>query len=89
MSEREQLIIKAILQCLDRISGQAVETIIHASASTALRNIGEPAPSLREFQASLLICDTRGWVTGVQGKITRQMKWSLSDEGKAALMELQ
>lgn len=90
MNEREATIAKAILGFLDRLDGgQAIETIIHASVQTDLRNHGEPAPSLREMQAALLICDQRGWITGVAARVTKQMKWSLSDEGKAALLEMQ
>jgi hypothetical protein len=89
MSERELLIIKAILTFLDWLDGgQAVEPLIHAAAQTALRNQGESAPSLAELRACVVTCDQRGWVTGVAAKVTRQMKWSLSDEGKAALLEL-
>jgi hypothetical protein len=89
MSDRDQQIIKAILSFLDKLDGgQAVEVMIHASAQTDLRNRGEAAPSLREFEASLLICDQRGWATGLRSRVTRQMKWSLSDEGKAALLEM-
>jgi hypothetical protein len=86
MTERQQQIATAILRFLDRLDGaQAAETVIHASAQTTLRNAGEPAPSLAEFQDALLVCDQRGWVTGIVSRLTKQMKWSLSDLGRAAL----
>jgi hypothetical protein len=89
MNEREAAIVKAILTFLNRLDGgQAVETIIHASAQTEFRNRGEAAPSFKEMSEALKTCDQRGWVTGVAAKITKQMKWSLSDEGRAALLEI-
>jgi hypothetical protein len=89
MTERQQQIATAILRFLDRLDGaQGAETVIHASAQTALRNLGEPAPSLAEFQDALLLCDQQGWVTGVSSRLTKQMKWCLNDLGRAALLEL-
>ena len=89
MNERELVIIKAILTFLDRLNGgQAVEALIHASAQTALRNQGETAPSLTELQECLVICDQQGWVMGVASRDTKRMKWSLVDEGRAALLRL-
>jgi len=68
MSERELLIIKAILTFLDRLDGgQAVEAVIHAAAQTALRNQGEHAPSLAELRGCVVTCDQRGWVTEIHG----------------------
>lgn len=89
MSERTLQIVKAILSFLDKLDGaQAVETIMHASAQTTLRNAGEPAPSLAEFNEALLVCDQHGWIIGIAAKVTKRMKWSLSDTGKAALVEM-
>ncbi len=89
MSERQQRIVTAILRFLDKLDGiQAVEPLIHAAAQTWLRNAGEPAPALAEFNDALRLCNQRGWVTGVAARVTNQMKWSLSDEGRAALAEL-
>lgn len=88
MNERELLIAKAILTFLNRLDGaQAVETIIHASVQTEFRNNGEAAPSLKEFSPVIDQCDKRGWITGIAARITKQMKWSISDQGRAALTE--
>ena len=89
MNPRTLRIAKAILTTLDRVSpAQLVETIIHADAQTQLRNAGETAPSLSEFNVALVTADQRGWITGVSARVTGQMKWSLSDAGKAALLEM-
>ena len=80
MNEREQQIIKALLGFLDKLNGaQSIETIIHAHVQTTLRNDGEAAPSLAEFNACLMTCDKRGWIVGSPAKITTQMKWELAD----------
>jgi hypothetical protein len=89
MNERELSILKALLTFLDGLQGgQVVEPIMHASVQTSLRNQGEMAPSLAEFNRAVLDCDRRGWIIGVPSRVTKQMKWSLSDEGRAALVEL-
>lgn len=48
----------------------------------------EVAPSLKEFEACMLICDQRGWANGLRSRVTQRMKWNISDEGRAALLEL-
>jgi hypothetical protein len=89
MNEREQRITKAVLGFLDQLDGgQAVESLMHAESQTALRNAGQPGPSLAEFDQVLRHCDREGWIIGVPAKVTRQMKWCLSDAGRAALTEL-
>jgi len=89
MTARETTITKAILTLLNRLDGaQAIELIIHASVQTDMRNQGDTAASLREFEGALRNCDQNGWVIGVAAKVTKQMKWSISDAGRAALMEL-
>ncbi len=89
MNERDQQIVKGILGFLDKLrGGQSIETIIHAHVQQQMRFAGEPPASLAEFQGCLVLCDQRGYILGVSAKVTQQMKWSLSDEGKAALIEL-
>lgn len=89
MNERQSEICQGILVCLDRIAGgQLVEVIIHADVQTQFRNRAANPPSLSEFNAALVICDQRGWIIGVNSQIKNKMKWSISDFGKAALLQM-
>lgn len=90
LSERQSEIILAILICLDRVAPtQLVEAIIHADVQTQLRNRAKNSPSLSEFNPALVICDQRGWIIGIESGVRGRMKWSISDQGRAALIELQ
>jgi len=82
--DREQLIITTLLRCLDRLEGgPALETILHAAVNLNLK----PAALLSEFESALRACESRRWIAGLRTKLGN-VKWSLTDAGKAVLLEL-
>lgn len=84
MTLRDSQIVKAILDEMhDLDAGQTTESLMHAGVNLRLT---APA-SLMEFNAALNICDTRGWLTGVQSKFTGR-KWNINDAGEAARLEI-
>jgi hypothetical protein len=85
MSERQRQIARALLESLDRHDGGLVsEIVLHGESNLML---SEPA-SLKEFQDTLDLCDRSGWLTGVRPKHGGAKKWTLSDAGQAARLEL-
>lgn len=88
MKERDVQICKAILTALNRVDGQLAEPIIHADVREQFKERGAAQPSVEEFALNLIFCNDRRWIVGVAGKISGRMKWSLRDEGKAALLEM-
>lgn len=84
MTQREQRIVRAILNVAHNLDGgQIDERLLHAEVNLAIT----PTASLAEFTAAVSICDTRGWLIGVQGKFGGR-KWNLSDAGEAARLEM-
>jgi len=82
--DREQLIITTLLRCLDRLEGgPALETILHAAVNLNLK----PPALLSEFEWALRVCESRRWIQGLRTRLGN-VKWSLTDAGKAALYEL-
>jgi len=83
MTAREIKIAKSILQVLhDLDGGQAREVSLHGEAYVLCQC------SRTEFEAVLHLCDVNGWLTGVQAKLGQGKKWSINDQGEAALLEM-
>ena len=87
LTQRELILSKAGLDYLHGLDGgQAIELEIHAAI---LRDpTVHPKPSASEVEAVLRIWSNRKWVIGVPSKYANKMKWSLSDGGQAARLEL-
>jgi hypothetical protein len=87
MTQREQKILKAVLAFLHALDrAQATDLVIAANAFGEA--FGTPKPSVGELAAVLAMCDAQGFVTGVAARFGGKMKWSISDAGEAALLEL-
>lgn len=86
MKERTATIAKAILEALDRMDRvQSSEPILFASVKLMV----QPEPVLSEFSEALKQCDARKWIIGVRSTLVEtQVKWSISDQGRAALQEI-
>lgn len=86
MTHREREICRAILDYLHTLEGgQATDTLIHQKAFADF----DPAPSVQELDAALAEVNARRWTLGVPAKFDpRRMKWSLTDAGEAARLEL-
>jgi hypothetical protein len=84
VNEREQLVVVTILKQLKGMkSGGPVNEAVLLNATSLL------LPKLRkaEFDQALLHCDRMGWAIAVNGALGIQ-KWSLSDAGEVAVIEL-
>lgn len=85
MTEREQQIVRALLEALKQMIGsQASEAVLHGAIGLKV----SPRVTLAEFEEALQLCDQKGWAIGVPSQVTGKHKWSLSDLGRAALREL-
>lgn len=86
MNDREQQILKLILEALDRLDGgQMTEPMLHAEINLRIR----PNATVAEFEKALKNADMNKWITGVRARLsTTTVKWSLRDEGRAALAEM-
>jgi len=87
LTQREMILSKAALDYLHSLdAGQAIELEIHAAI---LRDPAvHPKPSASEVEAALKIWSERKWTIGVPSKFAGKMKWSISDAGEAARLEL-
>lgn len=88
LTQREIILSKAGLDYLHGLDGgQAIELEIHAAI---LREPAvHPKPSATEVEAIIKIWSERKWTIGVPSKHANKMKWSLSDAGQAARLELE
>jgi len=85
MTARQRKITKAILEALNALEGgQMTETLLHAEVSLRVT----PTASLAEFGDALGVCDSSGWLTGIQAKYGAGRLWSINDAGQGARMEL-
>jgi len=87
MTEREIEILRRYLEALrDRAGRAASEIELHAATNMKLL---PPKASLVEFNAALAHADNRGWAIGLASQTTGRMQWTITDAGRAALVELQ
>ncbi|HXI73466.1 MAG TPA: hypothetical protein VNN22_24245 [Verrucomicrobiae bacterium] len=87
LTQREISLCKAALDYLHSLDGgQAIELEIHAAI---LRDPAvHPKPSATEVETVIKICDVKKWTIGVPSKFAGKMKWSISDAGEAARLEM-
>ena len=85
MTKRELRIIKALLQILHNLDGtQIAEAVLHAEVNLHVT----PTASLAEFDGAVKVADDNRWITVVQSKFGAGRKFTLSDAGEAALLEM-
>lgn len=83
MNNRDESIIRAVLQVLDLLDGDASETIVHAEVNLRVK----PNALLMELDRGLGHCEARRWIVGVRPELGAT-KWSLTDKGRAALANM-
>lgn len=87
MSEREIEILRCYLKALEERHGRpASEIELHAATNMKLL---PPKASLVEFNAARDHADQQGLATGLASQTTGRMQWSITDKGRATLVELQ
>jgi len=80
---REQLIVRALLETLANHEGEAVlDTILHAEINLRV----SPNALLTEFDASVKFAEGQGWIVGVR-TVFKKIKWRVTDTGRAAQLE--
>jgi hypothetical protein len=82
MTQREIKISKSILDTLHARDGKPMQ---EDDLFLAVHAVTEC--SHREFKAVLVICDLRGWLTGVEGKFSGKL-WDINAEGEIARLQL-
>lgn len=82
MSDRERIIIKALLEMLKRI-GQCDEGVLQP----ALAQMGIPRLLVSEVKEAVEFCERERWINGIKGPFGND-KWSISDLGRAAVLEM-
>jgi hypothetical protein len=84
MTKREIQITKALLEVLHGLDGgQLNEIILHAEVNLRI----SPTATLSEFNASLVVADSHGWLIGVNSEFSGRL-WNLSDKGESARMRM-
>jgi len=85
MTKREYKIVKALLRVLHNLDGvQIAEAVLHAEVNLHVT----PTASLAEFDGAVAVADSNRWITVVQAKFGAGRKFTLSDAGEAALLEM-
>ena len=78
MTQREDDIVGHVLAWLADWRGMADEALIHA----AIQGKVQPRVMLGEFQDIMALCETNGWVTGVNNPRSGN-RWTITDFGRA------
>lgn len=81
---RKIKIIRSILDVLENLDGgQLTEAVLHAEVNLHVT----PTATLAEFDDARDRADKSGWIIGVETRFNGR-KWSLSDAGRAARLEM-
>jgi len=85
MTTRKLRLVRIILDVLENLDGgQLSEVVLNAEANLHIT----PTATLAEFEDALSHCDQCGWVIGITSRVNGGRKWSLSDAGTAARLEI-
>lgn len=89
MTAREQTIIKAILNTL-RVAEPTLlsEAVLHSGVTVRVENEGGPRVTKDEFDACLRMVDGMDLLTSDRNRITNNVRWTISAQGRVALKEL-
>lgn len=89
MTDREQTICRCLLTAAHDADGrQFSEPQLHNATNALLVQAVQLPAVLNEFNAALGICDLRGWMIGITSLTSGKRRWSISDRGEAARLEL-
>lgn len=85
MRAKTREVLTAILQVLDRMDGQqSTEIILHAG----VKLLTNPPATLQEFDDAMKLAEGKRLIRSVRSEFSEQLKWSITDLGRAALAEL-
>jgi hypothetical protein len=85
LNKRKREIVRAILKTLDALEGvPAYEDMIVDAVAVVL----PVKPTQAEFDEALKHCDSKRWIAGLPSHITEKLKWTITDKGQAAMLEL-
>lgn len=85
MTNRQKNLLRLGLKFLDQLDGGMVlETILRAGVSSLAR----PRALESELDEFISRAESEKWILGVRTRFG-EVKWKLSDAGKAALLELE
>ncbi len=84
MSERDQVGVKALLCVLQKV-GQCGEEVIHPTIEQV--PLGPGRTLVRELREWTALAEKEGWIAGILGPFGN-VKWSITDKGKAARLEM-
>jgi hypothetical protein len=88
MTARELTITKAVLEFLhEQDYAQKTPIEIHAAVN-ASPGIADPKPSVEELDTVLRNANTEGWISGVPGRFKKTMRWSITQAGEGARLEM-
>ena len=89
MTDRAFQIDKAVLSYLESLEGApALEAIIHGALGGMFRKQNLPAPSLQEMDQAFVRLNTKRQVIGLPSAVRGSMKWSITDAGRAVLIQM-
>ncbi len=81
MTDRQQLVLRALLKVLARMDQCAEEVLFHALGQIVDKLL------MSELQTACAYAQGEGWIIGVKGMFQNN-KWSLSDKGRALVAEM-
>lgn len=84
MKQRDQKIVRAILEALDLADGLLIDTILHAEVNLRVT----PNALLAEFDKGIAFCESKRWITGIRPEVG-STKWMITELGQAKKAEMQ
>jgi hypothetical protein len=85
MTRREQQLIGAALDALHESESQLGDVPLHAELKLRVN----PPPLLSEFETAMAMADAMRLVIGVKARFGPGKRWSITDQGEAARVEMQ
>lgn len=85
MTAEERNIIKAALDVLHEREAQVSDVQLHAEIKLRV----SPPPLLAAFESALRLADAMRLVIGVNAKFGPGRRWSITEAGEAARMEME
>ncbi len=85
MTNRERNIIKAALDHLHEVECQVTDTGLHAEVKMRVN----PPPLLSEYEPAMRMADGMRLVVGVKAKFGSGLRWTITDAGEAARVEME
>jgi hypothetical protein len=84
MNAQERQIIQAALTVLHEREGSVTDTQLHAEVKMRV----SPPPLLGPYETAMRLADAMKLVIGVPAKFGGGTRWTITDQGEAALIEM-